>query len=395
MELATGSGEKWIVLTDHSDRFSAEFRAGALAYARDVGFPNVRLAGDAGLLSAVRAAGAARVGVVSHVRSASDMAALDRLGVPCILLGEDEARCWAAATSGRPLACVVDHRAIGRMAAEYFLRQFRYRSFVYVDTMVEPRWRWWSELRFAGFAAALRRLVVRRFSLKGGAAGAEQDSFLALVRALTPPVAVFCANDRLAHGVLQMCLAGGLYVPSEVAVLGVDNAREICDHAPIGLSSIEVDRGALGARAVAWMLNLLEGSASGVEVLRGQPRRVVERNSTRRVAFDDKFVERTVKIIARAPDARMTVARLVRACGASRSYLERHFKAETGHTLHDYLEGEILREVCHQLVATDMPVTCISSSMGYASPAYLCTKFRRRYGMTMQDYRDSFRRGRG
>ena len=397
MDAANGSdgNGKWIVLTDHSDRFSSEFRAGALAYAREIGFPNICLAGDANLLAAVRAVGPARVGVINHVRDAPAMAALRRLGVPCILLGEDEARRWRAETSSRSLACVVDHQAIGRMAAEYYLEQGRFKSHLYVDTAAKPHWSWWSEQRFAGFRAALGQLgavrAVRRFSLTDGAA---RRAFLALARRLPPPVAVFCANDRVAYAVLQLCQEGGLYVPGEIAVLGVDNAQEICEHAPIGLSSIEVDRDALGARAVAWMLNLLAGAASDVEVLRGLPRRVVERNSTRRVSFDDPFVARAAALIAGATDAKLTVAKLVRKVGASRSYLERHFKLETGYTLHDYLEGEVLREVCRLLEASDKPVTYIAATMGYASPAYLCTKFRRRYGMTMQDYRNHFRHGR-
>lgn len=385
------SDERWIVLTDHSDRFSAEFRAGALAYAREIGFRNVRLAGGAGMVAAVRAAGGARVGVVNHVRSAPVMAEIRRLGVPCILLGEDEAQRWGVSAASRVVACAVDHVAVGRMAAEYFLRQRRFASFLFVDTAAKPQWGWWAARRFAGFREGLCGRVapesVGRFSLGEGAPDAVRAAFLARVRALASPAAVFCANDRIAHEVAQMCLSGGLYVPEEAAILGVDNAQEICEHAPVTLSSIAVDRAALGARAVAWMLGLLDGAARGESVLRGQPVRVVERNSTRLTAFGDRFVERAVRLIERRPDASLTAAQVADASGASRSYLERHFKTATGRTLHDFMEGELMREVCRRLATTDQSVAFISSTMGYSSSAYLCTKFRRRYGMTMQDYR--------
>lgn len=385
----------WILLSDSSDRFASEFRSGALAYACEQRMTGVRLVGDRELSAVLRAIPVcqrARVAYVGGVRDLAVMRELKERGIPCVLFGEDTASVWREQLHAPVAACATDHRAVGRMAAGHLQEQCRFRSYAYVDARTKRSWQWWADLRYEGFVSELRqrgeRVAVPRLSVQDGAPEADLRMLLKRLRSLPAPVGVFCCNDRVAHEVSVFCQAGGLHVPEDVAILGVDDARDICENAPVALSSVRVDRTVLGWQAMAMARELLTGRrAPRNETFRCPPAGVVARESTRSAVYGDLFVAKAVKLIDGRPSARMTIAWLVAKTGASRSYLERHFKAATGETIHAYMEGAIVRAAQHQLVTTDASVSFISSTLGFETTSYLCTKFRKRVGMTMQEYR--------
>ncbi|OLV18499.1 Transcriptional regulator of rhamnose utilization, LacI family [Deinococcus marmoris] len=77
----------------------------------------------------------------------------------------------------------------------------------------------------------------------------------ALLALPQPPDAVFAFNDASAMGVLRACQAAGLKVPDDIAVVGYDDVFPT-DHARPPLSSLRVDREALGACGVELLLDL-------------------------------------------------------------------------------------------------------------------------------------------
>jgi LacI family transcriptional regulator len=56
------------------------------------------------------------------------------------------------------------------------------------------------------------------FTFAGG-----RDAMAALIRSGNRPRAVFAANDLMALGALEACLAAGLRVPTDVAIAGFDD----------------------------------------------------------------------------------------------------------------------------------------------------------------------------
>ena len=78
---------------------------------------------------------------------------------------------------------------------------------------------------------------------------------------------------------------------------------------------------------------------------------------------------------------------MVTASGRSRSYLLKHFKQVTGQTVLKAIQNHTLEIVRAQLLDTNLPNTAIARQNGFSSLAVLCALFRRRYGITMSDYR--------
>ena len=67
----------------------------------------------------------------------------------------------------------------------------------------------------------------------------------------------------------------------------------------------------------------------------------------------------------------------------------------TGGTLSNYIIRKRLDKICELLEKTDMPVTEIADSMGFASKSYLYTFFKNYMGVTPNEYRKQKRKQAG
>ena len=88
-----------------------------------------------------------------------------------------------------------------------------------------------------------------------------------------------CNNVRARH-VLEACVALGLRVPDNVAILGVDNDEMICDLSDPPLGSIEPGSRRLGYQAAALLDQLMQGQTAPQTAVRRGAEGVVARPST-------------------------------------------------------------------------------------------------------------------
>jgi LacI family transcriptional regulator len=70
------------------------------------------------------------------------------------------------------------------------------------------------------------------------------------------PTAVFAANDSLAIGALRWCLAHGVRVPQDVAIIGFDNI-EFAEYASVPLSTIKYAADVVSRKAVDRVMKLI------------------------------------------------------------------------------------------------------------------------------------------
>ena len=100
-------------------------------------------------------------------------------------------------------------------------------------------------LQSAGLEFSEARVVRRDPSIEGGRAAMK-----AVLAAETPVDGVFAYNDAMAIGALQALALAGLRVPQDVALVGF-NDIELCSALVPALSSIRLDRTAIGREAMA------------------------------------------------------------------------------------------------------------------------------------------------
>ncbi|OAB32075.1 DNA-binding response regulator [Paenibacillus macquariensis subsp. defensor] len=71
------------------------------------------------------------------------------------------------------------------------------------------------------------------------------------------------------------------------------------------------------------------------------------------------------------------------------THLSKIYKIETGEGISDYVAHLRMDRACHKLKTTNKKVYEISMEIGYMDPAYFIKVFKRQFGVTPQEYRDS------
>lgn len=298
---------------------------------------------------------------------------------------ENEARCEAMAD------ICPDDTKIGLMAAEFFLKR-GFDSFGFVDIPCTSKWAKERGAAFCGRLAAdgMEGQVFRSPLPAGGLSpdGKRLRKRLAeWIVELPKPAAVFCANDIVARLVLEVCARCGVSVPDQVSLLGVDDEFWVCEGSRPTLSSVALDFTDAGFKAAEVLDAMMRGGSSPEQTIRFGVREIVERGST----GDSHGFRRTVRLALDYMRRNIAwrdlrVDHLAAAANCSRSHLEKSFRIANGTSPADALREIRLSSVCELLRRTDKPLDRIAALCGFA-PLHLKKAFRKRYGMTMGEFR--------
>ena len=284
---------------------------------------------------------------------------------------------------------VSDLRMIGHLAVEHFLQR-GFRTFVCLKYAESGKG--WAYESFAEHLAELDlpcHVVVLRSIKEWGAASFRRAlaQFGKQIADLSPPLALFAANDLTAVRATHMCRALGLSIPEHVAVLGVHNEALRCQCATVALSSIDTDRHRLGHEAAALLERLMAGQAPPDGPVLVPPSGVVARLSTDILAVDDTDVARALRFMWDNFHRRLSVGDIAAAMGVSRRKLERRFRKHLRRGINEELTRKRLERCCELLTTTSEPVAHIAGRIGFRSGEYLHTVFARTFGMTPRQYR--------
>ncbi|MFO1490282.1 MAG: XylR family transcriptional regulator [Kiritimatiellia bacterium] len=155
---------------------------------------------------------------------------------------------------------MTDCAEIGRMAANHFLdRGVRHFGYCGLAEM------FWSGRRAASFSAVIRAAGLRVDLYPEPKAkrdrlwGREQTVMVKWLTRLPKPVAVMACTDDRARDLVEACEIAGLDVPEDVAILGVDNDRLVCDLAGVAISSVALNTEQAGFEAAALLDRLMTG----------------------------------------------------------------------------------------------------------------------------------------
>ena len=299
---------------------------------------------------------------------------------------------------GHPLAkysCLrVDSYATGEHAARFFLER-HYEHFAFVGT---GRDRYWSRERGEGFKKVVEAAGGTVLEYADPTAkerrdwAIEQQRMEAWLKSLPKPVALFAAMDGRARQVLDACLDGGIAVPEEVAVLGVDDDPLICEATFPTLSSIQHNSEHAGYLLAEHLDKLMRGKRLRRRVDWIKPTRVFQRRSTDATAIADKVVARACEFIWReAGHQSIGVPEVVSLFGSSRRYAENRFKSVVGRTIMEEIRRVKLERVCALLSETNLSIGEIACECDFTRESHLAFLFRKHHNMTMSQYRAAAR----
>jgi len=290
-------------------------------------------------------------------------------------------------------AIVTDCATTGRIAAEYLLnrgfKQFAYCGF---DDML------WSRERGESFRKRIAEAGFETHFYKQPRARArcswrnEQAYMADWLMSLPKPIGLMSCNDDRGQNVAEICKIVGLYVPDEIAIVGVENDEVVCGLSDPPLSSIPLNAERAGYEAAELLDRLMSGEKMAGQRIIDHPTHVVTRQSTDILAIEDREVLEAVRFIRQHSKEPIQVTDVVLASSLSRRVLEQRFRRVLGRSVLSEIRRVRIELVAQMLVSTTMSIAQIALDLGYTGVDHIARYFKREKGMTPLAYRKKYGR---
>ena len=274
-----------------------------------------------------------------------------------------------------------DSAEIGRLAAKTLLEVGGFASYAFLPQPDNP---WWSTDRGRAFTNAMAHRDIHAVEIDMSRPIGRQ------LRGLPKPAAVFAAHDTIAAYAIREAQREGIGIPVDMSVLGTDNERITCLHTNPQLATIQPDfekAGYLAAYVLEKMLN-------GEPVARKHKyhvKTVVMRKSLEPSGSAGRLVQRAMELIHDHAEKYGSISSLASDLGISRRLLDRRFRQIAGKSVLNEIHETMLGKVCSLLRSTELSVSEICRSCAMGSGTYPLRLFKKKTGMTMRTYRESFR----
>lgn len=331
-------------------------------------------------------------GYIARILDGETLARLKRTGRPTV-----DVYCG---TRDPAVLCVdVDHAAVGRMAAEHFVeRSFRRCAFCGYEGIDFSDRRREAFARYLGhchvpcavyetpksaistfLTGDLRDEHIRKLSDRG--------SLVRWLRALPKPIGIFCSHDLRAFHVISICRDEAIAMPSQVAVLGVDDDPLVCGFAYPMISSIDPNAFAVGELAMDSLRNLLMGGRSDKKPRLVKPRALTVRKSTEVYPVEPEWLSDVLVYIRRNVAKNLTAADVVRHTGLSHTPVDKTFRNVLGESVQKVIARMRIEEAKHLLSTTSLSAADVSRLSGFTRPQYFHAEFATRVKMTPLEWR--------
>ncbi len=204
----------------------------------------------------------------------SSKSALEKIGIPCVVINDPEKNIRAHFVSG-------DHEMGGKLAAEHLFSQ-GHRQFAILTGPADSSD---SKLRVQGFQKYLKEkgVSVDPKNIVSGDFQSEkaEEAVETIFKKKNKITALFCCNDQMAFGALRKLSSLEISCPGDISVVGYDDERQGALSNP-PLTTIQVPLSAMSAGACGKLVSFLEKKISK-EAFYGQalmPVRLIRRAST-------------------------------------------------------------------------------------------------------------------
>ncbi|TWU01299.1 XylR family transcriptional regulator [Stieleria varia] len=324
-------------------------------------------------------------GIIARIETDAIGRQLKKFGVPIVDLSA------ARHVTGVPWADTED-RAIAKLAVDHFVE----RGFTNLAYCGDAGFQWSAKRRdhFRKIAEANRCRVFELDSIAryddAYDLATENRRIMSWLSKLPRPVAIMGCYDFKAQQVLDACRQLNIAVPTEVAVLGVDNDRLICELSEPRLSSVIPDTKRTGYEAADLLDRMMSGEWVATETpLITQPLGIEIRESTDTLAIDDTEVATALHYIRRHATSNIRVTDVLNQVSISRRALEHRFKKQVGHTPHEEIQKVRMNRIKELLSETELTIHEIAERTGFEYDEYMTAAFKRETGRTPSEYRES------
>jgi LacI family transcriptional regulator len=294
---------------------------------------------------------------------------------------------------GTPFAHVVqDHAKTGELAAEHFIERGMGHFCFFSDTEN------WSQVeRGQAFMDTLRCRGLPCEHLRWTNPGKKADArdewqrrrawLMTRLKAAPKPLAVFAANGTLAVEVREICEEAGLHVPTQVAIVGIDDYLLSVGAIKKYVSGVDTNLEEQGYRGAELLDRLMRGQPAPPEPIRIQPAGVITRMSSDILATGHEGVVRALHHIADHFAGPLGVKELAAIAHMSERGLRQAFVKHVGCTPGDRLRTVRIDSAKRLLAGSSEKIEAIAHRCGYPNLNSFFAAFRRSENMTPAEYR--------
>ena len=286
----------------------------------------------------------------------------------------------------------IDNNQVGIMAADYFL-SCGFRSFGYLTAELynglfsierEDNFRQHAEENGGSFQShtVSHQFIRSQEGWKNSVAKVRQ-----WIETQPQPLALFCVCDVVARLAVHACEEGGIPVPKQVSVLGVDNDEMLCHSIAPSISSIEQNEERVGYEAAKMLDDLICGRKRDAYVLRLEPLELIARQSTGAQLIEDPHVCKALEIMQNSFFEPIKIQDIVARINLSRCELEKRFKKHLNRTPGQELTRIRIEQAKQLLATTDTSLKEIAYQCGFKRPERFHETFKRVTDQTPLAYR--------
>jgi LacI family transcriptional regulator len=285
---------------------------------------------------------------------------------------------------------VVDHVAVGEMAAKHFIdRGFSHFAYIGFED-----W-WWSLKRKEGFQKTLQQtgyeiLAYSSATKKKLKWSDELPQIADWIRSLPKPIAVMACNDDRGELVIEACKIANVPVPEEVSVIGVDNDQLVCDLCNPPLSSISLSLEKSGYEAAKLLDQLMSKKLESPHNIFIIPTHVATRRSTDTLAIDDKEVAAALRFIKNNIKKNLCVSDVVDNVALSRRVLEKRFRTLLNKSIHVEIKQNRIKLMEQMLYDNTMSIMEIAHELNFDDVTHFSRYFHNEKGLSPSKYRKKF-----
>jgi LacI family transcriptional regulator len=321
-------------------------------------------------------------GIIARIETESIASALRKIKIPIVDLSA------ARYIPGIPWA-ETDDDAITRLAIEHFME----RGFSQMAYCGDPGFEW-SGRRCKSFRehARSRGLVSYEFATSHRydseySVDAEKAKLSKWLQTLPRPIAIMACYDLQARLIVDVCREMSISVPEEIAVLGVDNDRLLCEFATPPLSSIIPDTKRTGFEAAMLLDKMISGEPVQTERLLTRPLGVCTRQSTDILAIEDREIAVAMQYIREHANHNIRISDVLRQVSLSRRVFEARFQKALGRTPHEEIQRLRINRVKQLLAQPELTIAEIAKLAGYEHAEYMAAAFKRETGKSPSEMR--------
>jgi len=288
----------------------------------------------------------------------------------------------------------VDNAAIGKDVAEYFIgkgfRNFAFITGEHTMPFSAPRL---EEFRNTLDDHGFTPLVFDDLCMSGLNPIQSSDKNMKRLgkwlKKAPKPLAVFAHDDTHGLHILEACEQAGLKVPEDIAVLGVDNHPILCAFSSPQLSSVELPFNAVGRAAARIAEEVLFEKDREPENIAFAPFKIVTRGSSDIIATTHPELRAAIQYISSHLSEPLQPKDVANQIFASRSKLQRCFRAELNRTILEEIHRQKLEKAKELLEQTRLAVYEVGERCGMPGSPQFIRFFTQKVGISPLKYREN------